>query len=632
MKKNHLKFKLLVILLGLFLLVTVILLYYSMVTSKNYRSILMTSIRQTVAYESEHVANVMAEMERNAIDLALSGKHYYNAKLNSHQFGVDIVVDNFRYFKNAVGGGIWYEPYLFDPQQEHNCFYAYYNSVIDDVIYSPKYESEEYDYPNQMWYQTIKQQSKEAFSPVWTIPYFDDNETNVLMTTVGAGIYIDQKFIGMATVDWNMHDLLERLKNLKPTPHSHVSLISYQDNYVISTTLAAEISSVEDIPWYKDFQYQQNVMQIIEVQYNGQKNYCFIWTFPNGWLFVVRMPESEIFAEMVLRNKLFSLAIITTFLVFLILASFILTKQITNPLQKLTAAVVKFGEGDLTKRIQINSQDELAVLASAFNQMAIDLVRTMEENLRERAENERIGTELGIAREIQACMLPCIFPPYPERKEFDIYGSMHPAKEVGGDFYDFFFIDDDTLAIVIGDVSETGVPAALFMVITKTLIKNSSQQGKSPQEVLEAVNKILYESNNNDMFVTVFMGFLKISSGTFTYVSAGHNPQLVNFGHGFEWINTKSNLVLAAEESSRYQQYEITLRPGNMLVLYTDGVTEANNIHHELFGKQRLLEKVNTYSHLPLQEINKKIYQDLNLYSDGLEQFDDITLLILRIY
>jgi len=245
--------------------------------------------------------------------------------------------------------------------------------------------------------------------------------------------------------------------------------------------------------------------------------------------------------------------------------------------------------------------------------------------------------ELDVASKIQQDMLPCIFPAFPSHIEFDIYASMEPAKEVGGDFYDFFLINDNTLAIVIADVSDKGVPAALFMVIAKTLIKNNALSGKSPKEVFETVNNMLCENNEAGMFVTTFLGYLDIPSGKFIYVNAGHNLPLLRSGSGipsdryFDWLKAKPDFILAGMEDISYTQHEITLQPGDELFLYTDGITEALDHENKLFGDSRLLEKANNCLDLTLKEFTIAIKSEIDKFVNGTEQSDDITMLALRL-
>jgi len=328
---------------------------------------------------------------------------------------------------------------------------------------------------------------------------------------------------------------------------------------------------------------------------------------------------------------IFAFALILTLVGIAVMAQR-MAKGLAKPIVKLSEGAGIIGAGDLDYRLDVKTGDEVEALSDAFNKM-IDNIKTIT------AEQERIGAELDVATKIQASMLPCIFPPFPDRKEFDIYASMQPAKEVGGDFYDFFFINHNTLAVVMADVSGKGVPAALFMVIAKTLIKSYAQSSSSdwtitelisPKEVFEAVNTVLCENNTADMFVTAFMGYLDIPSGVFTYVNAGHNPPLIKRSEGeYGWLNTKPCFVLAGMEGTMYSQNEITLEYGDTLFLYTDGVTEAMNEKLELFTDPRLLETINKYTYAIPKDLISSIMIELHDFAGNAEQADDITMLAL---
>ena len=245
-------------------------------------------------------------------------------------------------------------------------------------------------------------------------------------------------------------------------------------------------------------------------------------------------------------------------------------------------------------RVEVNTGDELEELAHSFQYMVSELNEYIQNLSRVTAEKERIGAELDVARHIQASMLPCIFPAFPERHEFDIYASMTPAKEVGGDFYDFFLVDDDHLALVMADVSGKGVPAALFMMISKTLLKSAAQSGLSPKAVLEKVNDQLCENNEAEMFVTVWLGILEISTGKMKCANAGHEyPSIMRKGGSFELFKDKHGFVLAGMEGARYREYELELNLGDRLVVYTDGVPEATNASNTLYGTDRMLRALN---------------------------------------
>ena len=305
-------------------------------------------------------------------------------------------------------------------------------------------------------------------------------------------------------------------------------------------------------------------------------------------------------------------------------------RMIGRPIKELATAAAKIGSGDLDVLLSIHTGDEIEELSNTFTKMTMQLKDYIVNLTKITAEKERIGAELDVARKIQASMLPSVSSLSPHHATFDIYAMMQPAKEVGGDFYDFFLVDDRTLAVVTADVSGNGMPAALFMVISKTLIKNNAQSGKSPKEVFETVNNMLCEGNEADMFVTAFLGYLNIPSGTFTFVNAGHNPPLLRSSEQFDWLKVKSGFVLAGMEDISYEEGEITLQPGNELFLYTDGVTEAMNHEKELFSELRLFELINKCLNLPLKEISVSLMYEIDQFSKGTEQTDDITMLVLR--
>ncbi len=255
----------------------------------------------------------------------------------------------------------------------------------------------------------------------------------------------------------------------------------------------------------------------------------------------------------------------------------------------------------------------------------------LERQIKDSVDKQMIESELNVATHIQTSMLPRIFPAFPQRKEFDVYASMNPAKEVGGDFYDFFMVDQDHLAVVVADVSGKGVPAALFMVIAKTLIKDHGQSGTSPDVVFTKVNHLLCEANDEGMFVTAWMGVLELSTGHLVYVNAGHNPPLIKRATGnYNYLRNKSGLVLAGLDNVSYKSYSIDLNPDDMLFLYTDGVTEATNENDELYGEQRLEVVLNNSDDNSPKELLALVKKDIDDFVKDAPQFDDITMLALH--
>ncbi len=249
----------------------------------------------------------------------------------------------------------------------------------------------------------------------------------------------------------------------------------------------------------------------------------------------------------------------------------------------------------------------------------------------QRNEKSRIETELSMASSIQADMLPNIYPAFPERTEFDVYASMNPAKEVGGDFYDFFLIDDDHLCLTIADVSGKGVPAALFMMASKIILANNASLSKSAGATLTNVNHAICSNNREEMFVTVWLGILELSTGKLTAANAGHEYPIIRKPDGnFELFKDKHGFVIGGMDGVQYKEYEIQLEPGSKLFVYTDGIPEANNSKKEQFGTDRLVNALNQDPSLPPKPLTEAVKASVDEFVQDAEQFDDLTMLCLE--
>ena len=347
--------------------------------------------------------------------------------------------------------------------------------------------------------------------------------------------------------------------------------------------------------------------------------------------YILDMSEVRAYLNSFLINMLLiSFAIIG---ITIILYIFFVRKMVTKPIGKLTAftqEITKTGMFE-NQHIDIKTGDEIESLSQSFNFMLAELENYIANLSKVTAEKERIGAELDIAKHIQASMLPCIFPAFPERKEFDIYATMEPAKEVGGDFYDFFMVDDTHLAIVMADVSGKGVPAALFMVIGKTLIKDHTTPGRDLGKVFTEVNQLLCESNSEELFITAFEGVLDLVTGEFVYVNAGHEmPFICKAGGDFEPYKIRAGFVLAGMEGMKYRAGSTRLEPGDKIFQYTDGVTEATNLKNELYGMNRLGAILNKVKGGTPNDILPAIKKDIDEFVGDADQFDDITMLCLE--
>ena len=312
-------------------------------------------------------------------------------------------------------------------------------------------------------------------------------------------------------------------------------------------------------------------------------------------------------------------------------------KKVTKPLKMLSDGATGFvmeEEGyspDRVISLPIRSNDEIGDLYDDIRRMQEHIVDDTVRLRSATAERERIGTELRMATEIQRSMLPCVFPPFPDRKEIDLYASMDPAKAVGGDFYDFFLIDEDHLALLIADVSDKGVPAALFMMSAKILINYRAQMGGTPGEILTAVNQQISKDNHSMMFVTVWMGILDLNTGVLTCSNAGHEYPAIRSGNGvFRVFRDKHGIMVGARKKAQYTDYELKLEPGDAVFVYTDGIPEARNDAGEMYGMGRLEAALRGTAGQTPEEILKSVRADVDAFVGGADQFDDLTMLCLE--
>ena len=314
-------------------------------------------------------------------------------------------------------------------------------------------------------------------------------------------------------------------------------------------------------------------------------------------------------------------------------ASGYMAARLVRPIRRLSAGVREIAGGNFDKKLEIRTGDEIEHLADSFNTMTEELKKYMQNLARAAAEREHARTELEVAAQIQSDMLPSDFPAFPERKEFDLFALMHPAKDVGGDFYDFYLLDENHLVITIADVSGKGIPAALFMGMSQIVLKDCVRMAKEQGNLaaaLENANRRLCENNDAAMFVTVFLGMLELSSGHFVYADGGHCPPLLGHEGSYEFLAMKKGVMLGLVEGP-YEQQSIDLAPGDTLFLYTDGVSEAMDEQERPFTEPRIQEVLND---LPpeqgVEDMLSAVRETLKAHAGIAEQSDDITMLGLR--
>jgi len=330
-----------------------------------------------------------------------------------------------------------------------------------------------------------------------------------------------------------------------------------------------------------------------------------------------------------------TIAFFTLALLVIIGQSFYLNRVLLRPIKLISEEAGRFAAentaGERKLQTEIRNLDEIGALAGSIDRMEVQVEDTMKELTRITAEKERIGTELKLATRIQAAMLPSTFPPFPGRSEFDIFACMDPAKEIGGDFYDFFLIDEDHLCMVIADVSGKGIPAALFMMVSKIILQSCAMLGRSAGEVLTKTNEALCSNNREEMFVTVWLGILELSTGKLTAANAGHEYPVLKRGDGsFELFKDPHGFIIGGLDGVCYKDYTLQLHPGDKLFVYTDGVPEATDAHNAMFGTQRMLAALNETPEAPPEQLLKNVRRAVDGFVQNAPQFDDLTMLCLK--
>lgn len=355
----------------------------------------------------------------------------------------------------------------------------------------------------------------------------------------------------------------------------------------------------------------------------GKPSYC-MYMEAEGYIAVAVTPTAETTLS---RNVSVGITLAIESIVFIALFIIIynlLKRQIVDNVRKINVALSQITDGDLDVKVDIHVNEEFSTLSKDINTTVSALKQSIAD------AEARIDQELEFARSIQHAALPSVFPPYPNRKDFSIFACMDTAKEVGGDFYDFYLLSGRTLVFLVADVSGKGIPAAMFMMQVKTLIKSLVESGMDAAQVFTLANDKLCQNNEAEMFVTAWMGFLDLETGLLTYVNAGHNPPLLRRRGGtFQYVKAPAGLVLAGMEGIRYRQQELQLQPGDLLYLYTDGVTEATDAAGELFGNDRLKRSLDGGLHADVKAVCTKVCEDVDLFVGEAPQFDDITMLSL---
>jgi sigma-B regulation protein RsbU (phosphoserine phosphatase) len=491
------------------------------------------------------------------------------------------------------------------------------------------------------WYQTPKELARK----VWSEPYFDAESGGMLMSSCSLpffdGTGETRRFRGVVVADVSLDWLTEMVASLKVLKTGYSFLLSR--NGTMLTHPVKEMIMNETIFSLAESRNNTILRDIGRKMVGGGSGFTpytdtrgvksWMYYAPvasTGWTLAVVFPEAELFAEV--RALTMTVACMGFAGILLLAAAVsLIARSITTPLQALAGATECIAAGNFDAELPpVRSQDEVGKLTQAFvamNEALKEYIRNLTETT---AAKERIQSELKVATDIQTSLLPRLFPAFPDRPEFDIFASMDAAKEVGGDFYDFFFVNETNLCFLIADVADKGVPAALYMMVAKTLLKSEGQRLGEPDQILRYVNNILAADNENCMFVTVFCAILDTETGLVRFANAGHNPPLMMEPQGIRYLTMKAGFVLGPIPDSEYETEQLAMQPGDTLFLYTDGVTEAKNPEAELYGEARLLSALQCGPQKKLAEMIHHVRAEVTRYADGAPQSDDITMVAIR--
>jgi len=536
------------------------------------------------------------------------------------------------------GGAIAFEPNYFNSDRR---YYAPYAHRVKDSIQINYLGNESYEYFYMDWYQIPFTLNK----PYWTEPYYDEGGGNILMSSFSVPFYQNSEsksIAGIATSNIALDWLTEIVDSIQVYESGYAFLIS-RTGTLISYSAKDKIMHESIFSLAKEMN-DLKLREIGRKMIKGEsdliyidnelfpKSWLYYLPFPsNGWSLGIVFPDSELFAGLKkMNNSLIILGLIGFALLCLII--FHAARRVTVPLRKFAGAAREIAEGKFdTSLPEIKTQDEMGQLYHAFEYLRKELGVYIENLKQTTTEKEKIESELRIANEIQMGMIPKIFPPFPDRNDLDIYALLEPAKEVGGDLYDFFFIDDHKLCFAVGDVSGKGVPAALFMVVTRTLLRSSATKDKPITEIVQTLNNTLSQDNDSQMFVTFFLGILDLKTGNMEYVNAGHNPPVI-LSHTEDPVFSEmtGDMALGFLENQNFKVAEYKLKPGDTFFCYTDGITEAANHNNDLYSDERLISVIKEFQVCSAREIIEKLYQDVNLHTSGAEQSDDITMLAIQ--
>ena len=598
--------------------------------------------RQTVSEEAVAQAqvkldNTILQIDKvlNSVEVALENLSWIVAdKLDQPDYMYELTEQVLRSNSHVVGSAIAFEPAYY---AEKGVLFSPYSYRTKDGIQRMQLGTEDYEYHYMDWYQIPKLLGK----PYWSEPYYDNGGSNLVMTTYSLPLYdVEGKLYAVFTADISLEWFAEKVNEVKLYPNSFNYMLGRGGTFLVSDRPEAILN--ESYFARPLLEGDKGMLEAGHRMVNGESGMSqftrddteyFLFFAPvttTGWSVCVAALYSDIFAEIDgLRNWVITILMLGV----LLLAGFcyFTVRRLTEPLVRFAGSANEIAKGNFNAELPvIRSRDEMKILHDSFGSMQKSLVDYIDELEKTTASKERIESELRIARDIQMGMVPKMFPPFPERDDLDLYAKLIPAKEVGGDLYDFF-IKDDRFYFIVGDVSGKGVPASLVMAVTCRLFRTVAAHFQSPAEIVTALNDALAESNESNMFCTFFIGILDVKNGHLQYCNAGHNaPVIVDPSGEVKFMEVEANLPLGLFGGFPYEGQECDIVKGTTIFLYTDGVTEAENIDKALYSDERLLDLMREQGGKVPQAIVDAALDDINKHVNGAEQSDDITIMCVH--
>lgn len=609
-----------------------------------YHELKRAATKQTERYLAEvaaHYAEVingnMNVVAQNARSMAAFVPQHPGLK---HEDLYAILETNVRQNPLMYGASLAFEPFSFDPSQKlvAPAVWRGREAMGPDVtLRRMNVGMEAYDYLERPWYKEVKLGGE----PVWIGPYDDEGAGGVIMATHSVPMVRNGLFLGVAAVEVHLEELQSwtRKREFGDLFFAILSrdgrFISHPNPAFIMKKNIFKIAEEENRPELSAFAKQmlsgeKGAARIRQYPYQEDSLFLYAPIASTGWVFAAAVPESRVMTPVWKRLTQFSavmflsLGVILTILV-------IGSSEITRPIRKLSMEFKKVASGDLELAAKEKyPTDEIGQLADSFHRMVFSLRTYVKALTQETVMREAVESELRVAREIQASLLPRKFPPFPEHKEFDLHAVNAPARHVAGDFCDFFFVSEDELALVIADVAGKGIPAAMLMAVTRTLVRDTGEDQLSPSEALSKVDRILSRDNEQGLFVTMILAYYNVKTGKIRYSNAGHpRPYVLSKDGSVRVFGSTTGTVLGAFAGGKYSEGEEILMPTETLVFYTDGVPEGRNEQDEFWGYTRFEDFLTENAGSSPQAICGRILFRLEEFQSG-DLRDDVTALALR--